>query len=72
MNMGIIVVIIIAGMLALGVFFGAIGKTFKQAPPPMDSSAVQTQAEQSIQDTKDKEQKLMDDMKQKMEDMQQR
>ena len=71
MNIGIIILITVAGLWALGIFFGAIGglsKTFTHSPAAMDSSAIQHQEQQSIDDTEEKRQKLMDDMKQKMED----
>jgi hypothetical protein len=71
MNIGLIIIIAIAGIWALGLFFGAIGglsKTFTHSPTVMDSSSLKTQEHQSIEDTKEKQQKLMDDMKQKMQD----
>ena len=69
--MGIIIVIAVAGLWALGIFLGVIGgfsKTFSHSPAAMDSSSVKSQEEQSIQDTEEKRQRLMDDMKQKMQD----
>ena len=75
MNMGIIIVIAVLGLWALGVFFGAIGgltKAFTHTPGAADSSAIKAQEQQTIDDTKDKQQKMMDDMKQKMEDMKQK
>ena len=75
MNMGIIIVIAIAGIWALGVFLGAIGglsKTFTHNPAAMDSTEIKTQEQKTIQDTQDKQQKLMDDMKQKIEDANQK
>jgi len=71
MNLGIIILIAVAGLWALGIFFGAIGglsKTFTHTPSAIDSSNIQRQEQQSIDDTEDKREKLMDDMKQKMED----
>ena len=72
MNMGIISVIAIAGIWVLGIFFGLIGgvsKTFTQPPSSgIDSSAVKSQEQQTIQETQEKQQKLMADMKQKMQD----
>ena len=71
MNMGIIIIITVAGLWALGVFFGVIGgfsKAFTHNPSAMDSSSVQSQEQKIIDDTEAKRQKMMDDMKQKMED----
>ena len=71
MNSGIILLIAIAAIWALGIFFGLIGglsKTFTHAPTAMDSSTIKSQEQQTIQDTEEKRQKLMDDLKQKMED----
>ena len=60
----------------MGIFFGLIGglsKTFNHPQASaIDSSATKDQEEQSIEDTKEKQQKLMDDMKQKMEDQNQK
>jgi len=75
MNFGIIIVIAIAALWALGVFLGAIGsmsKAFTHTPAAMDSSNIKSQAQQSIDDTEEKRQKLMDDMKQKIEDANQK
>jgi len=75
MNMGIIIVIAVIGLWALGVFFGAIGglgKAFTHTPAAVDSSDIKAREQQTIDDTKDKQQKMMDDMKQKMEDMKQK
>jgi hypothetical protein len=71
MNMGIIIVIAIAGIWALGIFLGAIGglsKTFTHTPAAMDSSDIQRQEQKTIDDTQEKQKELMDNMKQKMED----
>ena len=71
MNMGIIIVIAIAGLWALGVFLGVIGglsKTFTHNSAAIDSSSVKSQEQKIIDDTEAKRQKLMDDMKQKRED----
>ena len=73
MNAGIIILIAIAGLWALGIFLGAIGgfsKTFSRIPAAMDSSSIKSQEEQTIQDTEEKRKRLMQDMKQKMEDAQ--
>lgn len=75
MNMGIVIVIAVIGLWALGIFLGAIGglsKTFTHTPAAMDSSSIKSQEQQTIDDTKAKQQKYMDDMKQKMEDSQQK
>ena len=69
--MGIIIIVAIAGIWALGIFFGLIGglsKTFTHTPSALDSSAIKSQEQQTIDDTQDKQKKLMDDMRQKMED----
>jgi hypothetical protein len=69
--MGIIIIIAVAGIWALGIFLGLIGglsKTFTHAPAAMDSSSIKDQEQQTIEDTEEKQKKLMDDMKQKRED----
>ena len=69
MNMGIIIVIAIAGLWALGVFLGVIGglsKTFTHTPATLDSSSIKSQEHQTIEDTEAKRQKMMDDMKEKI------
>ncbi len=71
MNIGIIIVIAIAALWAVGIFLGVIGglsKPFAHAPAGLDSSSIKSQEQQTIDDTKAKQQKLMDDMKQKMQD----
>ncbi len=72
MNIGIIIVIAIAGLWALGIFLGFIGglsKTFTPTPPAaINSSSIKSQERQTIEDTETKRQKLMDDMKQKIQD----
>jgi hypothetical protein len=71
MNIGVIIVVAIAGLWALGIFLGVIGgfsKTFTHTPAGLDSSSIKSQAQESTEQTKEKEQKLMDDMKQKMQD----
>ena len=74
MNLGIIIVIAIAGLWGLGIFFGVIGgfaKTFKPTPfAAMDSSSSKAKEHQIIEDTKEKQQQMMDDLRQKMEDQQ--
>ena len=73
--MGIIIVIVIAGIWALGVFLGLIGsfsKPFSHAPAAVDSSDIKIQEQKTIDDTKDKQQQEMDDMKQKLRDMNQK
>ena len=72
MNLGIIIVVAVIGLWALGIFMGAIGgftKSFKNNSPAIDSSSVKDQEQKSIDDTEAKRQKLMDDMKQKIDDM---
>ena len=71
MNMGIIIAIALAGLWALGIFFGLIGglsKTFTHTPAAIDSYSIKSQEQQTIEDTEAKRQKLMDDMRQKMKD----
>ena len=71
MNIGIIIVIAIAGLWTLGIFLGVIGglsKTFAHIPAAIDSSSIKSQEQQTIEDTEAKRQKLMDDMRQKMKD----
>ena len=71
MNIGIIIIIALAGLWALGIFFGVIGgvsKTFNHDSVTIDSSEVKSQEQKTIDDTEAKRQKLMDDMKPKMED----
>jgi len=69
--MGIIIIIAVAGIWAIGIFLGVIGglsKTFQPTPSAMDSTEIKTQEQKSIDDTEDKRQKLMDDMKEKLQD----
>ena len=70
MNIGIMIVVVIAAIWALGILIGMIGGLPKNphTPTAIDSSAVQDKEQQTIDDTEAKRQKLMDDMKQKMED----
>ena len=71
MNFGIIIIIAIAAIWALSIFLGLIGGIFKTPPPTpaaMDSSEIQSQEQQTIDETEAKRQKMMDDIKQKMED----
>ena len=70
MNFGIIIVVIIAGLWALGAILGVIGgsKAFTHTPASLDSSDVQSQEQKTIDDTEAKRQKLMDDMQRKMDD----
>ena len=75
MNIGIIIVIIIGGLWAAGIFLGLIGglsKTFTHTPAALDSSDARSQEQQHIEDTEARRQKLMDDMRQKIEDAQHR
>ncbi len=74
MNLGIIIIIAVAAIWALGVFLGVIGglsKPFSHQSQAIDSSQVKSQEQQTIEDTEAKRQKLMDDMKQKEQDMKQ-
>jgi hypothetical protein len=69
--MGIIIIIAIAGLWALGIFLGIIGglsKSFSHNPAGLDSSEIQSQEQKTIDDTEEKRQKMMDDMKQKIDD----
>ena len=71
MNIGIIIIIAFAGLWALGIFLGDIGglsKTFTHIPAAIDSSSIKSQEQQTIEDTEEKQQKMMDDMKQKIQD----
>ncbi|MBF0571279.1 MAG: hypothetical protein HQL12_05345 [Candidatus Omnitrophica bacterium] len=71
MNIGIIIIIAFAGLWAIGIFLGAIGgfsKAFTNTPAATDSSEIKSQEQQTIQDTEEKRKKLMEDMKQKIED----
>lgn len=75
MNIGIIIVIAIAGLWALGVFLGLIGslsKPFTHNSAAIDSSEIKSQAQQTIDDTEAKRKQMMDDMKQKIEDANQK
>jgi len=75
MNIVIILLIAIAGLWALGIFLGVVGglsKTFTNTTPAIDSSSTKSKEEQTIQQTEEKRQKLMDDLKQKMEDARQK
>jgi hypothetical protein len=71
MNIGIIIVIAITGLWALGIFLGVIGglsRAFTHIPAAIDSSSIKSQEQQTIDETEAKRQKLMDDMKQKIQD----
>ena len=71
MNIGIVIFIAIAGLWALGILLGFIGglsKTSAHTPAAIDAASIQSQQHQTIEDTEEKRKKLMDDMKQKMED----
>ncbi len=71
MNIGMIIVIAFAVLWALGVFMGAIGgfsKGFSNTPQAIDSSDIKSQQRRTIDETEEKRQKMMDDIKQKMQD----
>lgn len=70
MNFGIMIIIVIVGLWALGVFLGAIGKLTSPShnPAAIDSSEIKSQEQKTIDETEAKRQKLMDDMKQQIED----
>jgi len=71
MNFGIVIVIAIIAIWALGIFLGAIGgftKNFSHNQDAIDSSSVKDQEQKTIDDTEAKRQKMMDDMQQKIED----
>lgn len=73
MNIGIIIAIAVLGLWALSVFVGAIGgftKAFTHTPTAVDSSVTKDQAQNSIEDTQEKQKQEEQDMKDKMEDMQ--
>ena len=73
MNIGIIIIIGFLSIWALGVFWGAIGglsKTFTTPPSGIDSSSIKAQEQHSIDETEEKRQRMMDDIKQKMQDAQ--
>ena len=75
MNIGIIIVIAVAAIWALGIFLGLIGsfsKPFVHNNGAIDSSSIKAQEEQTIQETEAKRQKMMDDIKQKMQDSNQK
>ncbi len=75
LNIGIIVVLAVAGIWVLGVFLGIIGGISKpfssRSPAAVDSSVVQAQEQKTIEDTEAKRKQLMDNMKQKMQDLSQ-
>ena len=73
MNIGVIILIAIAGILGFRVFFwGSSVELYpnpsRTPPAAMDSSLIKSQEQQTIEDTEAKRQKMMDDMKQKIED----
>lgn len=71
MNIGIIIAIAVLGLWGISLFFGALGgmsKTFSNTSPTIDSSSLKSQQEKTIQETKERQQKLMEDIKQKMLD----
>ena len=75
MNIGIIIFIAIAGLWALGIFLGLIGglsKPFTNIPTAVDSSSIKSQGQQTAEQAKEAEQKLMEDIKQKIQDAKQK
>ena len=75
MNIGIVILIAIAGLWVLGVFLGVIGglsKPFTHNPQAIDSSEIKAQEQKTIEDTETKRKQLMEDMNQKMQDMSQK
>lgn len=75
MNMGIIIMIAVACLWAIGIFMGIIGglsKPFAHSPAAMDSSDIKSQEQKSIEETEAKRKQMMDDIKQKMQDANQR
>lgn len=74
MNMGIIILIAILALWGLGVFLGAIGGLTKPFahPAAIDSSDVKAQEQKTIEETQEKQKAMMDDMKQKEDDMSQK
>jgi hypothetical protein len=71
MNFGIIIVLALGALWALGIFLGVIGgfsKNFAHTAPTLDSSDVKSQQEDTIEQTKEKQKQLMDDLRQKMQD----
>jgi len=66
-----VIILTVAGLLAASVFFSyikGIGKTFANNPAIVDSSSTKDQMQKTIDDTKEKQQQMMADIKQKIED----
>jgi hypothetical protein len=75
MNLGIIIVIALAGLWAIGIFLGVIGgvsKTFTHTPAAMDSSEIKDQEQKTIQQTEENRKQMMENMKQKIQDSSQK
>lgn len=71
MNLGYILIIIFGVCWVLSLFFGYItglSKTFSRPPAAMDSSAIKTEEQKTIDDTKDKQKQMIEDMKEKIRD----
>ena len=71
MNMGIIIAVALLALWALGVFLGAIGglsKPFKTPSGSINSSALKSQERKKAQETEEKRERMMEDLKQKMRD----
>ena len=73
MNFIIIIVCLIGGIWALGIFSGyvtGLGKSFKNTPTSIaaQSAKIKDQQRQATQDARMKQQELMDEMKRKIAD----
>ena len=73
MKFTVLILCIIGGLWVLGLFLGYItgmGKTFRKTPDTISIQSTRTknQQHQAAQDTQDKQQQLMDDMKQRIRD----
>jgi len=66
-----VLLIAVAGLWATSIFFGYIkglSKTFSNTPAVVDSSSIKAQEQSTIEDTKEKQKQMMDDIKQKIQD----
>jgi hypothetical protein len=73
MNATVIIVCVLGGLLALGLFSSfvtGLGKTFKSQPSSssLKSSQIKEKQRQTSEDAREKQQQLMDSIKQKISD----
>jgi hypothetical protein len=71
MSWGMFFMIALAGLWILGIFMGLItgfSKTFKESPTNMYTPSIKVRQQEIVDDAEDKRQRMMDDIRQKIED----